>query len=468
VIALASRRRRALVMVTSALAVAAAIVLVLRLRREEPIMLAQATSRPIEARLSYVGTDRYRPYDVMRAAGTAREPVPVQSLARLERRGDVHGVGVGYLLSGEIERAQQYLTQAPQAEADVLSDEAAVALAQHDAEAALTAADRALAAAPGHAQALWNKALALRDLGLPLSAAQLFDAVAARSEPGWSEEAARRAAALRAEETERQRLWHQAAQAGQSMITTGTPPPPEVTRAYPGLIRRDLYQAVRSAPSQQRVLALIPVADEVERAGGSGLTAWLRTVASQDLAQRAPLAASYARLLANPGSFTPAAGDALLSSLRKAKEDDLLFGALVLLARVATSRAELRQLAEKRHDPWLIAIVDDADAQAALAKGDAAAAEQLLRDADKRCLTAHVEYQCAFLEYDLADALLRQSRAADAQHEASLGLGRARAAGVDPRDLERRFFVLLAEIARARNLPSLATAYIGEARLHMP
>jgi hypothetical protein len=302
-----------------------------------------------------------------------------------------------------------------------------------------------------------------------LSAAQLFDAVAARAEPGWGDEASKRAAALRAEETERQQAWRQAAQAGQSMITTGTPPPAEVTRAFPGLIRRDLYQAARAAPSRERVLALVPVADEIDRgAGGSGMAAWLRGVAAEDLAKRAPLAASYARLVANPGSFTPAAGDALLASLRKAKQDDLVLGALVLLGRVAASRAEVRQLAEQRHDPWALAIADQADAQAALAKGDAPQAEQILREADKRCLSAHVDYQCAFLEYDLADALLRQSRAVEAHQQAMIGLGRARAAGVDARDLERRYFVLLAEIARARNLPALATAYVGEARLHMP
>jgi hypothetical protein len=469
VISLASRRKQIFVMVASALAAAAVIVYFLRLQRAEPVQLAQATSRPIEARLSYAGTARYRPYDVMRAAGTAREPVSVQSLSKLEKRGDMHGVGVGYLLSGEPERAHQYLSQAQQSAVSVLSDEAAVALAQHDAETALALADSALVASPGQPEALWNKALALRELGLPLSAAQLFDGVAARAEPGWSEEAAKRASALRAEETERQSAWRQATQAGQSMITTGATPPAEVVRAFPGLIRRDLYQAVRAAPSRERVLALVPVSEEIERAAGSaGLGAWVRAVATQDLAKRAPLAASYARLLANPGSFTPAEGDALLASLRRAKQDDLVLGALVLLGRVTASRAEVRHIAEARRDPWALAIADDADAQAALAKGDATQAAELLLAADARCLSAHVDYQCAYLEYDLADALLRQSRVSDAQKEAVVGLARARGAGLDARDLERRFLVLLADVARARNLPALATAYVGEARLRLP
>jgi cellulose synthase operon protein C len=468
VISLGARRKRAIVMVTSALAVAAAIVFGMRLTRQEPVMLAMATARPIEARLSYEGADRYRPYDVMRAAGTAKESVPVQSLATLEKRGDSHGVGVGYLLSGEPDRAMTYLSQA-QASAAVLSDEAAAALQQHDAETALVDADKALAESPGHVQAMWNKALALRELGLPLSAAQLFDGVAARAEPGWSDEAKKRAAALRAAETERERAWREAAQAGKTMIVTGAPVPAEVTRGYPGLMRGDLYQAVRSSPSKERVLGLVAVAEEIDRAEGTnGLAQWVRAVAKEDFARRAPLAASYARLAADPGSFTPAQGDALLASLRKAKADDLVLGALVLLGRASASRAEVRHIAEAQKDPWSLAIADQADAQAALAKGDAAQAATLLTDADKRCLDAHVEYRCAYIEYDLADAELRLEKTADAQKTALAGLQRARAAGVDARDLERRYFVLLAEIARARNLPSLATAYVGEARLHMP
>jgi hypothetical protein len=317
--------------------------------------------------------------------------------------------------------------------------------------------------------ALWNKALALGELGLPLSAAQAFDSVAQRGESGWSDEAQKRAAALRAEETERQRGWRQAAQAGQSMITTGAPPPVEVTRAYPGLLRRDLYDAVRSAPSKERVLALVPVAQEIEKSsGGSGLADWVRSVARADVAKRGPLAASYAKLAANPGSFTPQQIDQMLAQLRKAKEDDLVLGVLVLTGRVASARAEVRHIAELARDPWALSLADEADAQAALAKGDAVGARQILVEADKHCLAARIDYRCAFLEYDLADALLREQKPAEAREQAMAGLLRARTAGVDARDLERRYFVLLAEIARARNLPALAGAYVGEARLRMP
>ena len=68
----------------------------------------------------------------------------------------------------------------------------------------------------------------------------------------------------------------------------------------------------------------------------------------------------------------------------------------------------------------------------------------------------------------MADAQLRQHRLTESRATALAGLARARAAGVDPRDLERRFLLLLAEVARAAGQPSLAAAYVAEARLRMP
>jgi hypothetical protein len=182
----------------------------------------------------------------------------------------------------------------------------------------------------------------------------------------------------------------------------------------------------------------------------------------------AALAATYGKLAVNPASLSPAAADAYLAELLRAHADDLRLGALVLLGRAVSSRAELRRLATADGDPWWISIADEADAQAALAAGDAAAAERILVDADRRCLAAHVDARAAALELALADAQMRQHRADEAEKTALAGLGRARGAGVDPRDLVRRYLVTLAQIARARNQPALANAYVAEARLRMP
>jgi hypothetical protein len=466
VIPLAARRRRVLVAVTGALAAAAALAVAWRLARPQPIVLAQAEARPIEARLSYPGADRWRPYDVMRAAGPAREDVPLDTLARLEKRGDTHGLGVGYLLGGDGERASEYLARA-EASPEVLSDRAALALQRHDVEQALGDVDRALAAAPGHPQALWNRALALRDLGLTLAAAQAFDVVAARGEPGWSDEARRRAAALRAGEAERERAFRAADAAGRAMIAGGAVPAPETVRAFSGLMRRHLYEAVRAASSPARLQQLMPVAEALDSVDG-GRTLAARLQAAMRAPRTVALAETYAKLAGSPAALAPAAADAYLQALARAHADDLRLGALVLLGRVPSVRAEVRRLAVAEGDPWWLSIADEGDAQAALAAGDAAAAERLLVDADGRCLAARLDYRCAALELALADAQARQHRADEAHKTALAGLARARAAGVDPRDLERRYLVLLAEIARARNLPALAEAYVAEARLRMP
>jgi hypothetical protein len=81
--------------------------------------------------------------------------------------------------------------------ADGESDRAARALVEHDAAGALAHATRALALAPGDPRAAWNRALALRELGLVHTAVVAFQAIAARGDKRWSEEARARAATLR-------------------------------------------------------------------------------------------------------------------------------------------------------------------------------------------------------------------------------------------------------------------------------
>ena len=175
---------------------AAAWALAVRYRTNEAVEVAtialeSAKVRSTEVRLAYAAADRYRPFDVARGVAARRhEEVPLATLATLERRGDLQGVAAGLVLAGDIERADGYLERArPSVEVD--ADRAAVMLDRGKAADALAALDAVLARAPTLPQALFNRALALRNLDLPLAAAEAFDKVAALGEAGWAEEAKR-------------------------------------------------------------------------------------------------------------------------------------------------------------------------------------------------------------------------------------------------------------------------------------
>src|SRR5690606_30704456 len=129
------------------------------------------------------------------------------------------------------------------------SDRALLSLVDGDPAAALIAATAVLDAEPDHRQAQWNRALALRDLGLPLTAAAAFEEVAGAGEPGWADEATARAARLRGEQERRDRAYRQLYADGIAAIRDGgAPPAPERLAAYPGLGRLLLYDLVRAAP----------------------------------------------------------------------------------------------------------------------------------------------------------------------------------------------------------------------------
>jgi hypothetical protein len=57
------------------------------------LALLTAPTRSIEGRISYAAADRHRPYEVVRAGGTAgpSDAVPLKLLTHLEERGDLHG-----------------------------------------------------------------------------------------------------------------------------------------------------------------------------------------------------------------------------------------------------------------------------------------------------------------------------------------------------------------------------------------
>ena len=224
-----------------------------------------------------------------------------------------------------------------------------------------------LARAPRFGPALWNRALVLRELGLLRGAAAAFDDVAALGEPGWSGEARTQAATLRARIEARQRAWKQTQAAGKALVSTGAPPPPSVLQGAPSYMRHFLYHALRSAPSSDRVRALAPLAATLDaRDGGQVLSSLVARTAAHDLRARAPLAATYQRLSANPAALDKPAAEQFLAALRHAHEDDLLLGALILLNRTGD---EMQRLARATNDPWYRVVAADYEAIDLVAHG---------------------------------------------------------------------------------------------------
>jgi tetratricopeptide (TPR) repeat protein len=123
------------------------------------------------------------------------EMVPLETQAKLEKSGDLHGLATTFILRGEKDQAADYLSKLASSP-DVDSDRAVVALAKGDFEEALRLLEGVLEKAPNHASALWNRGLVLSELRLYLLAAESFGKVAALNEPGWSGEARERKAAL--------------------------------------------------------------------------------------------------------------------------------------------------------------------------------------------------------------------------------------------------------------------------------
>jgi len=99
------------------------------------------------------------------------------------------------------------------------------------------------------------------------------------------------------------------------------------------------------------------------------------------------------------------------------------------------------------------------------AKRRVTALRALLQERERR---ARGTSPAAAAALERGTAALQRGDAAGAAREAHAGLVLARDANVDPSDLVRRFYVLLAAAARAQGQSALADAYVDEARLVMP
>jgi len=426
------------------------------------LWLSDAPSRVLEARVSRPEADRHHPYSVARAGGSfVARPPSLTELGALERRGDHGGIAVAYLIRGQRDQAAPYLQSAGEGpEADV--DRAAAALLRNEWLEALEQADRALRASPRRPQALWNHALALAGLGLHQTAADEFDQVAGLGEPGWSGEARSRAADLRRQIKAREEAWAAFQQARRRLLTEGTPLSPEQIRSAPGQSRVSFYDAVRAAPSRERVLALLPMAELLDQlAGDRAATDYVRRIAGGDFARRRPLAETYAALAT--GTLPAGELGPFLDRLRASKESDLLLGALLYQPSLNGHLEEYVRLATAAgaNDPWFQLLAEEKQGDAEVLQDHAPRAVERLERALARCEAGRLSYRCLVLERSLSLAYVML-------HQLVLGRDHAqKALQLALRDgewlHERKSLIDLGQVARLQGDLPLARAYLEEA-----
>ncbi|MCP3162480.1 CHAT domain-containing protein [Myxococcus qinghaiensis] len=429
------------------------------------LWLGQTPGRTLEARLTHPSADRHRPYEVMRSGGDKPRALSLRELAKLEEAGDERGIASAYLLRGDPAQAGAFLDKL-ETSPDLDSDRAALALQRGAPEEALTLADRALKQRPQHAQALWNRGLALKALGLSLQAAEAFEQVAALKEPGWSEEAAQRAAELRSLEGEQRKGWKGAKQHCDDMVAGGAVPSPAEVERYPGLSRLCFYDAVRTASSIERVEVLRPLALQLDRIdGGTHLEDALRRAARVDFEARAPLAKEYVRL--TRGELAPAARETLISKLREVRQEDILLGALLFVPDPRQHEAEYRALALATKDPWFALLAEERQAKADLQRGQAPRALTRLTEALRACDSEQrFSYRCLELLRNLSLVERQLHRPVEARTHGLAALARARAG----REWSKEFRLIqeLGQVAIFHGDLSLARAYMEEAILRTP
>lgn len=445
----------------AALAAAAAIVLSLRSvgpTGEEPPSLALAATRGAEARFTAEPFARHRPYEVARSGGSV-EQLSLSALAEMEKRGDRSALAAAQALRGEAEQARLVLRAAPASPARD-ADLSAAELLAGDPEAALEAADRALQVAPALTVALWNRALALRELGLSLAAAAAFAEVAQRDEVGWSAEAAAKATALRAAMSERGPRAKAFTQAARAMVDHQGPPLTAAdASSRPGLSRLYFLDALRAAETRAQAESLLPLAEALDRSAGNSLArAAVEAVARADFQLRAPLALAYRELISGRA---PGTAPALLARVAKATTyvADLRLGA-ALSGRNLLPADELARLLEETRDPWFLLHLPRERANALLAAGAADRAETELRTALAGCDERLWAFRCARLAHDLMSLYLDRTRYVEAEEHARRASRSFAASGAT--ELEDATLIALAELQRGRGRAVLADATFEE------
>jgi hypothetical protein len=465
-------RRRWTGWVAAAAAAAAAVPLVAALLRASPILLlADGDATPVEIRLSAGAVRGYHPYNPDRSSATTRTAISLSIIAELDRKGDCRGVAAAYVLKGELPAANdQYRQCKPrdaEAAADLEADRAGLAVLRSDFDAALDLTQQVIDERPGHAVAWWNRALAQRALGLDLSAAASFQHVAQieqSREPRWAKDAAGRATAMAGETDRLRKVYRDAVGLGYQMVGGGPPIAAALARQVPGRARVMLHDAIRTAATAERLDELAPLASELDKAAGANVSRSIAAARSRLSPERAAAAAGYAEIVKQFGHVDDPAWASWLALARRAHDDDLILGAMIVTRRL-DGDPSAEQLAAASGDPWFQLSVELTRAGVAREAGRVVAATERLRAIEERCSSTTPGYRCLQLETERAKLAIDLHQPPAAKRHALLALALSRQFGEWPnRGLA---LTLAADAERFDDAVSVARAYYDEAGLSL-
>jgi hypothetical protein len=461
------RSTRVWATVSTLVAAAAALVVFVRLQGQDEL-LATGAVRHLEARSSYAAADHYRRYDVDRASVAQHDRPSLKLMAKLEEKGDFRGLAAAYLLAGDREQAAAALEKAGHSP-EVDNERAVLAIEKGDFESAIVLCDSALHARPSMTQALWNRAIAERELGLTNQAAHSFGEVAAKNEPGWADEARQRQAALQKQADAEKAAYDALNAAGDKMIAGGPVLSLESARISRGDARHFLGEAVRTADSRERVLSMLPLAQEVDRLDHNDyLERYVKSVATSEFKVRGPVSAALLALNQRKTPTNAQTVEALIARAKAAGQKDQVAAGYFLANSLGLAHvAEFRQAARELGDPNFIGIAEYFMAADQKNRNDVTGAVQTLLTNLAECdRGGGLEDRCARNELAILSSLIAMHRVAEARQHALAGWKRARRIG--DRDLQIQLLYGMCEIHLLANRFSLVEAYAGELGLRQP
>ncbi|HWU89041.1 MAG TPA: CHAT domain-containing protein, partial [Kofleriaceae bacterium] len=186
---------------------------------------------------------------------------------------------------------------------------------------------------------------------LPRAAGAAFEAIAARGEPGWSTEAASRAADLRRRYDEDFQQHKQLEEAAAEMIRGGAPMSLAAAERAGSFARSALHVAIAATADPARLAALAGMAEAF------GVAPELGRIRGSDLARRAPIAKQLAEAAA--GTPKPALLRAIRARARAAGIEDIVRAVALLISDDDITEDDLGELkALSAGGPWwrLVAV----------------------------------------------------------------------------------------------------------------